>query len=235
MAYPQAENVLGSATFLESVSYDVPSDLLAKGPHVEEIGMAASLTEKMLIKKELPNELEAKRRALFGGDRRNYSGSSVQPTSTQDSTRPVDRQYSVRLSFSGFIFSLVDSSPSEICTIAVDNINAMAKWNQLRTSDASFLLSVGWLQVDNHIPSAPFPVAISPDGNESHESSKDVINPTESREGTPETNAPPLLFLGVEIAPKHSSGIVVSYRSSIIEPPSLLRSNVKICFMLWGR
>ena len=158
-----------------------------------------------MIEKELPSEVDAKRQALFG------KSDPLLP-SPDDDASVVDTYYSMRFAFSGFIFSLVDSSPSEICTIAVENINAIAKWNEKRTSDASALLSIGWLQVDNHIPSAPFPVAICPDGGEPHTDSDDVINPTRSLgEAQPSSlSLPPLLFVGVEIAPKHSSGIVVS-------------------------
>lgn len=199
MAYPQVDNLLGNS-LMESVSYAPPIDLMPTGPHVHEIEKAASATEEMLIEKQVPNEIEAKRRALFGG--------SDKPTPLKQPGTATDKHFSIRVSFSGFVFSLIDSSPSEICTIAVDNINAVAKWHQAsKTLDSSFLMSIGWLQVDNHIPSAPFPVAVCPEGDEAYQGSDNVVNPTSE---TQPSTVPPLLFLGVEIAPKHSSGIVVS-------------------------
>ena len=213
MAKPEVENVMGSV-FMDSVSYGgSPTNGRednVQGAHLQAIVKGASMTQEMLVADELLTEGEAKREALFGETKLGEEQPLALAAAEQD------RQILFRVSFSGFLVSLVDSSPSEICTVAVNTVNVLAKWSQLRTSDASFLMSIGWLQVDNHVPSAPFPVAISPEGNEFQDKNKGFDKGFASSErstpGAPsETGAsPPLLFVGIEFAPKHSSGIVVS-------------------------
>ena len=44
---------------------------------------------------------------------------------------------SFRASFSGFIISLVDNTPSEIALISFKNVNALATWNTERTTDST--------------------------------------------------------------------------------------------------
>jgi hypothetical protein len=103
----------------------------------------------------LPNETDAKRKALFSSLN---NGTKVGASSND----VIDTIFSLRAEFSGFIFSLVDSAPSEIAVASCRNVNVLTRWNKLRTADASVLLSVGWLQVDNHVPNAPFKVAVRP-------------------------------------------------------------------------
>jgi hypothetical protein len=205
MAMPQVEPSLGKV-LLDSVAYEAPVESLARGPRAQEIGQSASVAATMLSSRKLPTESEAKLQALFGGER----AYNMHPPPNTLGELP-DKHFSIRLSFSGILFSIMDSSPSEICTVCVKQVAAMARWDHQRTTDASFLMSIGWLQVDNHIPSAPFPVAFCP-----ARSAKDEAVGEWSKK-TPEdcneaTHGPPLLFVGIEFAPKHSSGIVVRLR-----------------------
>ena len=180
---------------------------MAVGAHVQEILKAASLAEEMLILNQLPTENEAKRRALFATAR--YTGLSQYQ---RGNTSARDKLYSVRLSFSGLILSVVDRDSLEICTVTLKNLNAMAKWNLLRTSDASLLMSLGGVQVDNHVPSAPFPVALCPDGPDPEDNKKprDIFTSGWARTSASSSTGPPFLFVGIELGPTHSSGIVVS-------------------------
>ena len=209
MANPEVDTMLGNA-FMDSVAYGNPptSSRALEEAYTHGILEATSRTQHLLDAGKLPTESKARSDALFGEA---TPGEELQLPVSAVATEH-DRQISCRVSFTGFLISLIDSAPSEICTIAVNNINALAKWSQSQTSDATLLVSIGWLQVDNHCPNAPYPVAIIPD-NELQDSKNGVLSPREPT--TPaessETGAsPPLLFAGIEFAPKHSSGIVVS-------------------------
>ncbi|GKY92046.1 hypothetical protein MPSEU_000176100 [Mayamaea pseudoterrestris] len=123
---------------------------------------------------------------------------------------------SLRAAFRGLIVSLVDSAPSEICVISLENINAIATFDWLRTSGSTMYITVTSLQVDNMVPNAPFPVAIAP---------LDLLNREASARlplGCGDTILPtaPLLVIGVSIAPKHSTG-VVCFKSITIAPRNL--------------
>ncbi|KAG7345960.1 vacuolar-sorting-associated protein 13 C-terminal domain containing protein [Nitzschia inconspicua] len=157
----------------------------------------------------IPNEIDAKRRALFS----NFSG--IESKHEGITSNAVDTIFSVRAEFSGFIFSLVDSAPSEIAVLSCRNVNALTRWNKFRTADASVLLSIGWLQVDNHVPSAPFKVAVRPDT--SNKQRLDRQNDTESEQ----TGPSPLLVIAMAFAPKHKSKIMV-LRSVTVAPRDLV-------------
>jgi len=192
-----------------------PTGSLYQESNAAEISRAASKAEEMLLLGQLPKADEAKRSALFGWARKESDGHLMRSTQVAHCR---DTLYSIRVSFTGLSISLVDSAPSEICTITMNGLNALAKWNLLRRSDASLLISIGFLQVDNHIPSAPFPVALCPDGRDyqggkSSTDDGDVLAPgtlPTSEGGSTKAAPPPLLFVAIEFAPKHSSGIVVS-------------------------
>jgi hypothetical protein len=149
---------------------------------------------------QLPTEDDAKREALFGDLEKQQQAktdqSAIAPTSED---APMDQVYSFRAAFSGFIFSLVDSAPSEIAVASLRNFNVLARWNAIRSNEASLILSVGWLQVDNHIPSAPFKVAVRPDQSRRADDEEET-----------ESSRSPLLMVAIAFAPKHKSGIVVS-------------------------
>lgn len=109
-----------------------------------------------------------------------------------------DFNFSVRVSFTGILISFIDRAPSEIAVLSLKKIEAMSQWNRLRSKDVSAALSVEWIQFDNHCPNAPFPVAFCP--AISHDSDEDEENELHD----------PFFSIGVIIAPKHKSKIMVS-------------------------
>lgn len=125
---------------------------------------------------------------------------SVDSLSKLNIVNDPDLIFSFEASINGFIFSLVDSEPSEIAVILLSSIEIFAKWNKLRTKDAVIGINVGWLQVDNHCPGAPYPVAVYPEGK-TKEKSDDVPNDN--------ILDSPFLSIQMAFAPKHSSGISV--------------------------
>ena len=132
-------------------------------------------------------------------------------------------EISVRMSFSGFIFSLVDSSPGEIVVVALRNLNALASWNTKRTFDSTVYLTVSHFQVDNMLPNSPYPVAISPDEQAGDDGSE------ESDIGR-NAAAPPLLVLGLSFGPRHKSGI--SILKSVTVAPRNLAIRVDLAFLV---
>lgn len=207
MAEPEVDTL--SSAFMESVAYSSVSDSLVSGPLTEDTLKAAHKTEGILRGSQLPSEGEAKQEALFG------HGSEDGHLSVTEKGNATDELYSVSFIFSGFLISLVDSSPSEICTVALSSLNVMAKWNLMRTLDASFLMSIGWLQIDNHCPSAPFPIILCPDDMEREQQGNGLEQDPAMwpNFGPARADTTPFLVIGVDVAPYHSSGIVVSFRA----------------------
>lgn len=165
-----------------------------------EISDATTSTLTLLKGNDLPTEEEAKGKALA------EAGASLKESYAETKTAALgltDEMYSVRADFGGFIFSLVDSIPSEIALASLKNVTALARWNKLRTSDATIILSIGWIQIDNHVPSAPFKVALRP---EKDSQSADSTGKNSDRQSQPS----PLLVFALSFAPKHKSGIMVS-------------------------
>lgn len=165
---------------------------------------------ELLRTETVPCELDAKRRALFS----NFTvNTTIEDT---DDKNVMDTVFSVRAEFSGFVLSLVDSAPSEIAVVSCRNVNVLTRWNGLRTADASVLMSIGWLQVDNHVPSAPFKVAVRPDTSlMQRNDQRDILG--EEGVGGPS----PLLVVAMAFAPKHKSKIMV-LRSVTVAPRDLV-------------
>jgi hypothetical protein len=115
---------------------------------------------------------------------------------------------SIRAAFTGFVFSLIDSTPAEICLISLKNVNTLATWNKLRTSTSTLYVTVAILQVDNMVPNAPFPVAVAP----SEQMTESAIPERRGGDQSTKERSPPLLVIGVALAPRHESGIIVSNR-----------------------
>jgi len=156
--------------------------------------------------------LDAQRGKLLPQDdiRENLLASSSQMTQLASSSSPVGRGLktnfvptekdilmSIRLSFSGLMISFIDSCPSEIAVLSLKNINALATFDLRRQIDSTLYITVSELQLDNMLPNAPYPVAICQDETKRSDD--------ESDEGIP-----PLLVIGVNLAPRHRSGIIVS-------------------------
>ena len=192
------------------------------GSYSKEIIEGAGKTLELREKASFPGEDEAVTRALYESllTKSALTSTPEVPKETaavsSDDEKERDLIISFRLAFSGFLVSLVDCGPSEIALVTLKNINALATWNLLRTTDSTIYITVADLQVDNMLPNAPYPIAVSPD--ESRE-------PTDSDTSVSDGGAPPLLVVGLSFAPKHKSGIVVSriiaVDSSLLPPASL--------------
>jgi hypothetical protein len=117
--------------------------------------------------------------------------------STISVTTTRDILVSIRVVLRHLIVSLVDSAPSEIAVISFRNVNGLASWNMQRTNDANIFLTINDLQIDNMVPSAPFPVAVGRATEIEHS----------EREADPA--GVPMVVVGLSIAPRHSTGIMV--------------------------
>lgn len=154
----------------------------------------------------LPVEEDTIQRAIFELSQ-TPSTDTTSPESTVASER--DLIISIRVALQGLFVSIVDSSPSEICLASLKNVNILASWNTLRTTASTVYLTVASLQVDNMLPNAPFSVAVCPSDLRGEDSSTPVAS---SIAGPFDSDgAAPLLVVGVSFAPRHKSGIVVSF------------------------
>ena len=119
--------------------------------------------------------------------------------------------------FTGFLFSLVDAAPAEVAVITIRGVEAAAKWNMKRSGDATALVSVAWIQVDNHVPNAPYPVAVCPD-------------PSDRGEFPGKQGRTPLLMMTFKFAPKHQSGILCLRQVTVA--PSHLAVAIDLAFIV---
>jgi Vacuolar-sorting-associated 13 protein C-terminal/SHR-binding domain of vacuolar-sorting associated protein 13/Autophagy-related protein C terminal domain len=168
-----------------------------------------SAVEASLLKSngKVPKENEVRRGAFFHEGKIDLNAKDIEN----------DIIFTFQGSFSAILFSLVDSAPSEIATVSIKGLEAVAKWNLNRTKDATSFVSIAWIQVDNHIPSAPYPVALCPDRSERGHQSKD-------HETTP------LLAMAFKFAPKHHSGFLCLRHVTIA--PSNLAIAVDLAFVI---
>jgi hypothetical protein len=216
MSYKDSDDIFrstfGDVSYVVSPS-NLPTDRLIAANQVDYTSDAvhgAIETAEISKSETIPSELDARRRALLVGFN-NYDSGNDSPNVKQ----AIDTIYSFRAEFSGFLLSLVDSAPSEIAVASLRNVNALARWNMLRTTDASLILSIGWLQVDNHVPSAPFKVAIRPD------TSSRATTESSTNGGGNGSEPSPLLVVALAFAPKHKSKIMV-LRSMTVAPRDLV-------------
>lgn len=184
--------------------------------YIDEIEKAATTAIRLYASREVPEERDAKQMALFADMERQATTTKLHVSPANDITQ-MDQVFSVRAEFNGFLISLVDSAPSEIAVASLRNFNALARWNDLRTNEASLIISIGWLQVDNHLPSAPFKVAVRPDSSYKTESNEN----RSTHEDEKDEHASPLLMVAIALAPQHKSGIVC-LRSVTIAPRNLV-------------
>ena len=194
---------LDTLSIATSQSFQDKSSATSHKDYTEQIAMGIHSALEDAIMGKIPTEIDAKREALFVD-----LNADVDDNLNHINDGSLDKVFSLRLEFSGFIFSLVDSAPSEIALASLRNVNALARWNNLRSTEATVLLSIGWLQIDNHIPSAPFKVSVRPD-----------IPKQQDDERGPESS--PLLVVAVALAPEHKSKIVV-LRSVTVAPRDLV-------------
>jgi hypothetical protein len=197
-----------------------------------EIIAAAATTVDLLANSPLPTEEEVVNKAL-GDDYPAADSKELEPP-TRESLERIqggkDTIVSVRVSFSGFVVSLVDAAPSEIAVLALRNVNALATWNTKRTTDATVYVTITDVQVDNMVPNAPFPVAVARD-EEFRENAGDDTATLDA--GGSAAGAPPLLVVGLSFAPKHKSGIVVRpQRGNLHSNMRILNLNLAFLFLL---
>ncbi len=183
-----------------------------------EIKNSALVAIRIYNAGQLESEENAAKQALFATLEKQIADKSPQHDLAVEGTE-MDHIYSIRAEFSGFLFSLIDSTPSEIAVATLRNFNVLARWNGIRTNEASLMLSVGWLQIDNHVPSAPFKVAVRPDILRRNDGEFAVDS--ESEHGSCLIDTTPLLLVAIAFAPKHKSGIIC-LRSVTIAPRNLM-------------
>ena len=209
MSYPGIElvlrNVVSETLYVASNQSSQSAGLIraSQKDYTQEVTQGIIEVIKIAEDGNIPLEFDAKRKALFA---------DLKPGSKCENDHvgggASDKIFSFRVEFSGFVFSCVDSAPSEIAVASLRNVNALARWNALRTTDATLLLSIGWLQVDNHVPSAPFKVAVRPD-----------VSKQKGESGGSDSS--PLLVVAVAFAPEHKTKITV-VRSVTIAPRDMV-------------
>ena len=158
----------------------------------------------------LPNEREAAKQAFFGTGickRSPLEGQGKAHYNLQEGISDIGDDFSCELSFSGFIFSIIDSSPTELAVLSLHDARIEASWNSAGKEYARSRIVVGWFQLDNHCPNSVYSVAMRPrlKAYGIHES-KGVAEPAKEAF----TADKPFLELMVDLAPSHRTGIVVS-------------------------
>jgi len=170
---------------------------------------AAANAAQLLNAGNLPDETEATKQAFFG------TGICKRPplemkdkphTNLHEDNNDAGDDITCELSCSGFVFSIIDSSPTELAVISLHGVRAGATWNSLRNDYARSRILVGWFQLDNHCPGSVYPVALRPrlkvDGSWKDEEGSNVENAKK-----PFTADKPFLELKVDFAPRHRTGI----------------------------
>ena len=143
---------------------------------------------------ELLIENEAARAAFFGtGICKRLADESTATQISADSN-----EYSFELLFSGFAFSFVDSSPTELAVLSLHDVKVNATWDSERKGYAKSEVVIGWLQLDNHCPGAVYPVALCPRPR------KADYDDAEKKLFTAEK---PFLELQLDFSPRHRTGI----------------------------
>lgn len=238
------EKMSDSSSFLSPFSFE-NSQLTDKYmEQVRKTTMNAAVRTIHLVRRDnLMTENEVRVQALRGKgffdqrvDMKNSYEGKKQVTSTLQVQEPIantpekpascDNLFSIKASFQGFVFSIVDSVPSEIAVVSLRSINIGAKWNSLRTNDASARVTIGWLQVDNHCPNAPYPIALRPNNEDDEQSEK---NPDASNSANSASQIPFLAIL-VTFAPEHTSGIPCL--RSITLAPSDVAISLDLAFIM---
>ena len=98
---------------------------------------------------------------------------------------------SIRVLIRGIVISIVDNSPSELCTILIRDVNGLCTFDTLRRREGVFAFAVGYIQVDNHLPGSPYSVALHPEVSNSNSNSNDKF-----------------LQLSIRVNPEHSSRVL---------------------------
>ena len=162
---------------------------------------AANIASKLSLD-SIPNEKEAANQAFFGTGICGRSAMDCPEKSHpiwQKNNVGVGDEYSFNLSCSGLIFSIIDSSPTELAVLSLHGVKIGASWNSLEKEYATSRMAVGWFQLDNHCPNSVYPVALRP-------KLKAYKGGSEHRRKA-FTADRPFLELKVDFAPRHRTGI----------------------------
>ena len=151
---------------------------------------------------QLPDERDALKQAFFGIGACKPTRLDKAPTCMREESREISTDISYEFLISGFIFSLIDSSPTELAVLSLHNVKVGASWNSSWKDYVRGRMTMAWLQLDNHCPSSPYPVAIRPrvkvalEGNDGAERTKKKI-----------ATEKPFMELVIDLAPPHRTGI----------------------------
>lgn len=198
--------------------YKSPSQNGNEGGAVQASSKGEELLHRIAIKAAMESiELNESGKVLKEADVRREAFFSQQELELDSADIENDIVFSCQLRFNGFLFSLVDSAPSEIAVVSIKGLHAVAKWNMMRTGDATALISIAWIQVDNHVPNAPYPVAVCPDQFDKGDTPD---KPTKT----------PLLMMNLKFAPKHQSGVLCLRHATIA--PSNLAIAIDLAFIV---
>lgn len=211
MAKSESESLFVNP-FNEEIASPVPDVSIGCMPEVSsEIERAANQVEGIMSDVGLPVENVAVERAVFDVSQAYALDSNKSASSENEIQGERDLIISFRAAFQGFVFSLVDSAPTEICVISLKNINALASWNMLRTTASTVYFTITRVQVDNMLPNSPFPVAVNP----MPLGPKKASETRDESGGEQDENNPPILVIGISFAPRHKSGTVVSVNTFV--------------------
>jgi len=155
-----------------------------------ELNVAATKATLLLKQNKIPQSKDCGYQEDIG------SPMSSNGKETEEAPAKLNCFYSFTACFSGFVVSFIDAVPSEIAVASIRKLDAMGKWDLNRASEATTAISIGWMQIDNHCPNAPFPVALSPVVNEEESYDDDTCRQN------------PFLSIGIVFAPKHKSNIM---------------------------
>uniref|UniRef100_A0A7S2PQX2 Vacuolar protein sorting-associated protein 13 DH-like domain-containing protein n=1 Tax=Leptocylindrus danicus TaxID=163516 RepID=A0A7S2PQX2_9STRA len=201
----------GFSSTRSSSSLSTSSSQQARDEEARELILKATFEAlELKSKRVIPSQVSAQKHALAG------TGVFKKHTIDQDGNAlgDDDQDFAFRASFSGFVFSLIDQEPSEIAVISLQSVKMLSKWNKQRGKDATTAVSVGWLQIDNHCPNAPFPVALCPD------STIEIENADGETENVVNLPEQPVIAIGINFAPKHISE-VTCLRSVTVAPRNI--------------
>ena len=166
---------------------------------------AARYTSQLLQEGSLLNERDATKQAFFGTGVCKRIIDKKGTVNRQEDSDHVGNDIQLELKCSGIIFSIIDSSPSEIAVLSLHDLQVGASWNSSGTEYAKTRVVVGWSQLDNHCPGSSYPVALRPKVKPNdHATSKDNIDHDAKKAFTADK---PFLEVLINIAPAHRTGI----------------------------
>jgi len=184
----------------------------SKPQHNEDINRskllqnAARYTSQLLQEGSLLNEREATKQAFFGTGVCKRIVDKKVTVHSQENSDHVGNEIQLELKCSGIIFSIIDSSPSEIAVLSLHDLQVGASWNSSGTEYAQIKVVVGWCQLDNHCPGSSYPVALRPKVKPTdHATSKDNNIDHDVKKAF--TADKPFLEVLIDIAPAHRTGI----------------------------